>query len=145
MTGSPYDITGSQRGVPMLMKCWSTVHDGGPTFHQHWLNATSSLGVLSPISNGSFSFPHHCPFDPCPPHMISFKVTVKIDDRSGLSLSGRFIAQLVAATIRCSLCISSQRWPITTGRGYMFAGGSTLAKLGRCLGFWHNAVSLMLT
>ena len=28
----------------MLFKCWASVEDGGPTFKQHWVNASCLLG-----------------------------------------------------------------------------------------------------
>ena len=33
-------ITQQTRGIyPMLLQCWATVEDGGPTLKQHWMNA----------------------------------------------------------------------------------------------------------
>ena len=29
---------------PLLVQCWASVVDGGPTLNQQWLNLSSSLG-----------------------------------------------------------------------------------------------------
>ena len=31
---------------PMLVQCWATVVDGGPTLNQHWLDTSYLLGIL---------------------------------------------------------------------------------------------------
>ena len=34
------------RGIhPMLLQCWASVEDGGPTLKQHWVNAPCLLGA----------------------------------------------------------------------------------------------------
>ena len=32
---------------PMLLWCWATVFDAGPTSHQHWINVPCLLGCLN--------------------------------------------------------------------------------------------------
>ena len=29
----------------MLVQCWASVADGGPTLHQHWVNVSCLLGI----------------------------------------------------------------------------------------------------
>ena len=37
--------TQQTRGIhPMLLQCWASVEDGGPTLKQHWVNAPCLLG-----------------------------------------------------------------------------------------------------
>ena len=39
-----YDTAGRQYNQPMLVECWTSVSDGGPTFDQHWVNVLCFLG-----------------------------------------------------------------------------------------------------
>ena len=43
---SHHPHTQQTQGVePMLIYCWPTVYDGGPTLKQHWFNALRFLGT----------------------------------------------------------------------------------------------------
>ena len=51
----------------MLFECWASVEDGGPTFKQHWVNASCLLGsdlgirrdLLSPIKAVLLFYPFY--------------------------------------------------------------------------------------
>ena len=43
---APLPFTQEKRGIRrMLLQCWSTVFDAGPTLKQHWVNASCLLGT----------------------------------------------------------------------------------------------------